>query len=110
MNCNDTSSLYVKTGVGNNVQVCVEKGKVVEISGQWKQQRESKTKDWKSGHWWEYGYVRRLELPEDADWRRIEASVSNDILIEIRIPKNLMDGDASQGNDAARKDSEVGGS
>ncbi|XP_075669020.1 21.7 kDa class VI heat shock protein [Castanea sativa] len=97
-------------GVGNNVQVCVEKGKVVEISGQWKQQRESKTKDWKSGHWWEYGYVRRLELPEDADWRRIEASVSNDMLIEIRIPKNIMDGDASQGNDAARKDSEAGGS
>ena len=36
--------------------------------------------------------------------------MSNDILIEIRIPKNLMVGDASQGNDAARKDSEVGGS
>ncbi|KAG2682131.1 hypothetical protein I3843_11G178100 [Carya illinoinensis] len=93
-------------GVGNNVQVFVDKGKVVEIIGQWRQQGESKAKDWRSGHWWEYGYVRRLELPEDADWRKIEAYVNNDILLEIRIPTNLLDGDP-QGNVAA-KDSEVG--
>jgi HSP20 family molecular chaperone IbpA len=87
--------------------VVVEKGKVVEISGQWKQQQrdQSKTKDWRSGQWWEYGYVRRLELPEDADWRRMEASLNNDILLEIRIPKSLLDGDPSQGNDVASKDS-----
>ncbi|KAH0986832.1 hypothetical protein GBA52_014009 [Prunus armeniaca] len=44
----------------NNVQVYAENGKVVEISGQWKQQGgESKsTKDWRSGNWWEHGYVR----------------------------------------------------
>uniref|UniRef100_A0A2N9J1Y0 SHSP domain-containing protein n=1 Tax=Fagus sylvatica TaxID=28930 RepID=A0A2N9J1Y0_FAGSY len=94
-------------GVGNNVQVCVEKGKVVEISGQWKLQRESKAKDWRSGQWWEYGYVRRLELPEDADWRRIEAYVNNDINLEIRIPKNLLNGDPSEGKDVASQDSEV---
>lgn len=109
MKCSDTSYMYVNTGVGNNVQVFVEKGKVVEVSGQWKQQqRESKTKDWRSGQWWEYGYVRRLELPEDADWRRMEAYVNNDLLLEIRIPKNLLDGDPSQGNDVASKDSELG--
>jgi HSP20 family molecular chaperone IbpA len=87
--------------------VVVEKGKVVEISGQWKQQQrdQSKIKDWRSGQWWEYGYVRRLELPEDADWRRMEASLNNDILLEIRIPKSLLDGDPSQGNDVASKDS-----
>lgn len=89
----------MNTGVGNNVQVSVEKGKVVEVSGQWKPQRESKAKDWRSGNWWEQGYVRRLELPEDADWRRIEAQVSNDILLEIRIPRNLSDGNPSQVND-----------
>lgn len=99
--------MCVKTGVGNNVQVFVDKGKVVEISGQWKQQGESKAKDWRSGQWWEYGYVRRLELPEDADWRKIEAYVNNDILLEIRIPRNLLDGDP-QGSDVASKGSEGG--
>ncbi|KAE8679118.1 putative Oxygen-evolving enhancer protein 3-1, chloroplast precursor [Hibiscus syriacus] len=57
-------------GIGktNNVQIRVEKGQVVEIFGQLKLlQRESQKKDWRSGNWWEYGYVRRLELPEDAD-------------------------------------------
>ncbi|KAJ4963918.1 hypothetical protein NE237_023857 [Protea cynaroides] len=77
-------------GVGTyNNQVCVENGKIMEISGQWKQQqlRESNTRDWRSGHWWEYGYVRRLELPEYADWRKMEAIVYDDMILEIRIPK-----------------------
>ncbi|KAF3453541.1 hypothetical protein FNV43_RR03981 [Rhamnella rubrinervis] len=26
----------------------------------------------RSGNWWEYGYVRKLERPEDADCRRLE--------------------------------------
>ncbi|KAF2285842.1 hypothetical protein GH714_008373 [Hevea brasiliensis] len=61
-------------GVGiNTVRVYAENGKIVEISGQWKQQKESKAKDWRSEHWWEHGYVRRLELPEDADWKKIQA-------------------------------------
>ncbi|KAE8733585.1 21.7 kDa class VI heat shock protein [Hibiscus syriacus] len=73
-------------GIGktNNVQIRVEKGKIVEIFGQLKLlQRESQKKDWRSGNWWEYGYVRRLELPEDADWRRIETYLSNDVVLEI---------------------------
>ncbi|XVE50510.1 hypothetical protein DITRI_Ditri01bG0168000 [Diplodiscus trichospermus] len=75
-------------GVGKtNVEIQVEKGKIVEISGQLKQQGESKNKDWRSCNWWEYGNVRRLELPEDADWRNMEAYLSNDVLLEIRIPK-----------------------
>ncbi|OMO80523.1 hypothetical protein CCACVL1_12913 [Corchorus capsularis] len=90
-------------GVGKtNVQIHVEKGKIVEISGQLKlQQRESKTKDWRSCNWWEFGYVRRLELPEDADWRRIEAYLSNDVLLEIRIPRNPLHTDFPE--DAAGK-------
>lgn len=70
----------------------------MEISGQWKQQGgDSKsTKDWRSGNWWEHGYVRKLELPQDADWRRIEASVTNDLLVEIKIHKiNPLDCDIS---------------
>ncbi|KAJ7948500.1 Heat shock protein [Quillaja saponaria] len=75
-------------GIGkNNIQVHVDKGKVVEISGQWKQGTESNTKDWRCAHWWQYGYIRRLELPEDTEWKNIEAHIFNDILLEIRIPK-----------------------
>ncbi|GMN63138.1 hypothetical protein TIFTF001_032215 [Ficus carica] len=81
-------------GIGkNNVQVYAENQKVVEISGQWNQQlmRESKNNDWRSGNWWELGYVRRLELPEDADWRKVEAHLTNDTLLEIRIPKKPLE-------------------
>ncbi|KAK9099028.1 hypothetical protein Syun_026073 [Stephania yunnanensis] len=62
----------------------VEKGKVVEISGQW---RESDVKEWKSGGWWEHGCVRRLELSQDADWRNIEANIKDEVFLEIRVPK-----------------------
>ncbi|KAL8033637.1 hypothetical protein ABFX02_13G172500 [Erythranthe guttata] len=68
---------------GNTVEVCIENGKIMEISGQWRQKRE-----WKSGLWWEYGYVRRIELPEQTDWRKTEARVKNDLVLEIKIPKN----------------------
>lgn len=69
--------------------MCVEKGEVVEISGQWRQQNESRTKDWRGGRWWEHGYVRRIELPEDADWRNLEACVNGDKFLELKVPKNL---------------------
>lgn len=83
-----------ETGEGkSSVQVHAENGKVVEISGLWKQQQQQRdqsmtsTRDWRSGHWWEYGFVRRLELPQDADWRKIVAYVTNDQLLEIKINK-----------------------
>lgn len=75
----------------------------MEICGQWKQQKQSKTRDWRSGHWWEHGHVRRLELPEDADWKKIEAHVNSDIFLEIRIPKKSLEGDASHENSIAAK-------
>ncbi|OIW15462.1 hypothetical protein TanjilG_28661 [Lupinus angustifolius] len=75
------------SGKNDNIQVHVDNGKVVEICGQWKQQRDSKANEWKCGHWWEYGYVRRLEMPEDADWKHTEAHIYNDIFLEIKIPK-----------------------
>lgn len=60
----------------------------MEISGEWRRQKESGAREWKSGHWWEHGYVRRLELPEQVDWRKSEAQLKNDVVLEIRIPKN----------------------
>lgn len=86
------------TGLGNNtLQVCVEGGKVLEISGQLRQHKDPR-KDWRSSHWWELGYVRRLELPENSDWRKLEANVRNDVLLEIRIPKIHPDGDKPRAN------------
>ncbi|CAK9321868.1 unnamed protein product [Citrullus colocynthis] len=74
----------------NALQISIEDGKVLEISGQLKeQQREGKTTfDWRRVNWWEHGYVRRLELPEDADWSRMEARMKNDHVLEIKIPKS----------------------
>uniref|UniRef100_A0A803QCJ0 SHSP domain-containing protein n=1 Tax=Cannabis sativa TaxID=3483 RepID=A0A803QCJ0_CANSA len=81
-------------GVGkNSVQVVYnEKQKAVEVSGVWSQQQSMTiNKEWRSGNWWEYGYVRRLELPDDADSRKIEAYLTNDTLLEIKIPKKILD-------------------
>ncbi|XP_038686615.1 21.7 kDa class VI heat shock protein isoform X2 [Tripterygium wilfordii] len=92
-------------GKNNSVEVYVENGKVVEISGELKQQKESKksknTKDWRCGHWWEHGYVRKLEIPEDADLRATEAYVSHDdVILELRIPRK-----ASSSNDQGNEES-----
>lgn len=97
--------VLVLTGLGkNNIQICVDNGKIVEISGQYNNQLDTrKKKDWRSGQWWEQGYVRRLELPEDADWRRIQASVSNDTHLELKIPKRQKDSDAACQSDHTKE-------
>ncbi|KAK6946833.1 Alpha crystallin/Hsp20 domain [Dillenia turbinata] len=92
-------------GIGNNsIQVYLQNGKVLEICGQWMQQKESKMKDWRTSHWWEHGFVRRLELPEKADPKKTEAYIMNDIILEIRILKSNLDCDNSHGNGGAIKD------
>lgn len=95
MEINLDTSDFVTTGIEKNgVHVFVnEKGKIAEVSGQWRLQNEPKQKDWRSQQWWEHGYVRRLELPENADWRTTEAYVTDDIVLEIRIPKKSSDSD-----------------
>lgn len=81
----------------------------MEISGQWKPQRDSKANDWRCGHWWEYGYVRRLEMPEDADSKNIEAHIysNSSILLEIRIPKIPQGCNPPQGKDVASRNAEA---
>nr|DAD23217.1 TPA_asm: hypothetical protein HUJ06_024680 [Nelumbo nucifera] len=91
----------------HSTQVCLENGKVVEISGQWRQQRESNPVDWRSGSWWAYGYVRRLELPENAEWREMEAKVYDERNLEIKIPKKHLDSNIPQKCDVALKDYEL---
>ncbi|WOL07442.1 22.3 kDa class VI heat shock protein-like [Canna indica] len=70
-----------------DVEVCGQKEKVIEISGVWRG-KEVDAREWKNGRWWEHGFVRRLELPVDANWKKIEACINDDILLEIKIPRN----------------------
>ncbi|XP_021758784.1 21.7 kDa class VI heat shock protein-like isoform X1 [Chenopodium quinoa] len=88
-------------GVGeDSVQVCVEKGKILEVSGQWKQSSDPKARDWKSSHWWEHGFVRRIELPENTDWKKPEVTVKNDIILEIKIPMKSSTSPTRRGDDS----------
>ncbi|KVI10353.1 21.7 kDa class VI heat shock protein isoform X2 [Cynara cardunculus var. scolymus] len=74
----------------SSLGICVENGKVIEISGLWKKHGESRTTDWRSGKWWEDGFVRRLELPDNTDWKKMEVYVKNDTtVLDIRLPKLL---------------------
>ncbi|KAI4321909.1 hypothetical protein MLD38_035236 [Melastoma candidum] len=71
-----------------SVQIWVDEGKIMEISGLWKKgQGQGQSREWRCGRWWEHGFVRRLELPEDADWKRAEAKVDEESnSLEIIIP------------------------
>ncbi|URE45739.1 22.3 kDa class VI heat shock [Musa troglodytarum] len=69
-----------------DVEICGVKEKVVELSGLWGG-READAREWKAGRWWEHGFVRRLELPPDANWKKTEAYINDDIFLEIKIPK-----------------------
>lgn len=81
---------------------------MLEISGQWRQQG-SNANDWRSTYWWEFGYVRRIELPENANWRKMEGNVIDDCFLEIRIPKSISDSVVvhQAGNESSSKESEL---
>ncbi|KAG6475552.1 hypothetical protein ZIOFF_064780 [Zingiber officinale] len=75
-----------------DAEVCGQSTKVIEISGLWRG-KESEARDWKLGCWWEHGFVRRLEPPTTANWKKTEAHIVDDTLLEIKIPKhNTADG------------------
>ncbi|XP_076889633.1 21.7 kDa class VI heat shock protein-like [Bidens hawaiensis] len=81
----------------SSIRVYVENGKVMEISGLLNHKGESRASlDWRSGNWWERGFVRRLELPENVDWKRIEAYVTNNTTLDIRLPKTSTECDVQQ--------------
>ncbi|KAL8205563.1 hypothetical protein R6Q57_009114 [Mikania cordata] len=89
----------------SSIRVYVENGKVMEISGLWNHKGDSRTIDWRSGKWWECGFVRRLELPENVDAKKIEAYVNNDTILDIRLPKTSPESDISAENTRVIKDS-----
>lgn len=49
--------------------------KVIDISGLWRAPAAD-GRDWRCGRWWEHGFVRRVELPEDAEWRKVEVNMN----------------------------------
>ncbi|KAF3778752.1 heat shock protein [Nymphaea thermarum] len=85
-------------GRTNDLQITVA-GRIVEISGQWKS-KEKCGKDWRCQNWWDCGYVRRLEPPENSDPGKLEAFIDENIL-EIKIPK-ILNGESSSPTNAER--------
>lgn len=56
----------------------IKVGKVVEISGLWKRVEKGKEYNWRRGQWWEQGYVRRVELTDNSNWKSIVAYLRDD--------------------------------
>ncbi|KAL5202305.1 hypothetical protein ABZP36_013257 [Zizania latifolia] len=72
-----------------DVEVTGDAMRVVDISGLWRAPPADGGRDWRAGRWWEHGFVRRVELPDDADWRKVEASFDDgEGSLEIKVPKN----------------------
>ncbi|XP_062231791.1 22.3 kDa class VI heat shock protein-like [Phragmites australis] len=91
------SEYYLRADIpgGRNcdVEVSGDAMKVIDISGLWRAPPADGW-DWRIGRWWEHGFVRRVELPEDAEWRKVEAYFDDgEGSLEIKVPKN---GDAHQ--------------
>ncbi|KAM0886792.1 hypothetical protein ACQ4PT_029475 [Festuca glaucescens] len=74
-----------------DVEVSGDGARVVDVSGLWRGP-PSDGRDWRAGRWWEHGFVRRVELPEDADGARVEAYFDDgDGSLEVRVPKRKGD-------------------
>jgi hypothetical protein len=70
------------------VEVSGDAMKVIDISGLWRAP-PTDSRDWRAGRWWEHGFVRRVELPKDTDWWKVEAYFDDgEGLLEIKVPKN----------------------
>ncbi|TKW26496.1 hypothetical protein SEVIR_3G193900v4 [Setaria viridis] len=70
-----------------DVEVSGDAMKVIDISGLWRVP-PADGRDWRAGRWWEHGFVRRVELPEDAEWRKVEAYFDDgEGSLEIKVPK-----------------------
>jgi HSP20 family molecular chaperone IbpA len=76
------------------VEVSGDAMKVIDICGLWRAPAAD-GRDWRCGRWWEHGFVRRVELPEDAEWRKVEAHFDDcEGALEIKVPKTADDDDA----------------
>jgi HSP20 family molecular chaperone IbpA len=74
------------------VEVSGDAMKVIDISGLWRAPPVADGRDWRAGRWWEHGFVRRVELPEDAEWRKVEAYFDDgEGSLEIKVPKTADD-------------------
>ncbi|KAK8950019.1 21.7 kDa class VI heat shock protein [Platanthera guangdongensis] len=94
----------LQTGASNvNVEValCGDKVRVIEISGKW-EEKEAGGENWRNNQWWEHGFVRRLEVPDDADLMKMEACIADDVALEIKLSKKASN---SQINDGEMKES-----
>ncbi|KAK8952744.1 21.7 kDa class VI heat shock protein [Platanthera guangdongensis] len=89
------------SNVNVEVALCGDKGRVIEISGKW-EEKEAGGENWRNNQWWEHGFVRRLEVPDDADLMKMEACIADDVALEIKLSKNASN---SHINDGEMKES-----
>ena len=74
------------------MEVSGDEMKVIDISGLWRALLPADGRDWRASWWWEHGFVRRVELPEDAEWRKVEAYFDDgEGSLEIKVPKTADD-------------------
>lgn len=66
----------------DDVNVGVENGRVLKISGQWNNNNRPDG----CAEWWKAEYIRRFLLPDNGDIEQTHASMDDGIL-EITIPK-----------------------
>uniref|UniRef100_A0ACD5T8W0 Uncharacterized protein n=1 Tax=Avena sativa TaxID=4498 RepID=A0ACD5T8W0_AVESA len=72
-----------------DVEVSGDGARVVDVSGLWRAP-PADGRDWRAGRWWEHGFVRRVELPEDADGCKVEAYFDDaEGSLEIRVRKRI---------------------
>ncbi|KAK8943865.1 21.7 kDa class VI heat shock protein [Platanthera guangdongensis] len=91
----------ITQSINPEVALCGDKGRVIEISGKW-EEKEAGGENWRNNQWWEHGFVRRLEVPDDADLMKMEACIADDVALEIKLSKKASN---SQINDGEMKES-----
>ncbi|KAK8950233.1 21.7 kDa class VI heat shock protein [Platanthera guangdongensis] len=66
------------------------------------EEKEAGGENRRNNQWWEHGFVRRLEVPDDADLMKMEACIADDVALEIKLSKKASN---SQFNDGEMKES-----
>ncbi|KAK8967611.1 21.7 kDa class VI heat shock protein [Platanthera guangdongensis] len=91
----------ISSDMNYQVALCGDKGRVIEISGKW-EEKEAGGENWRNNQGWEHGFVRRLEVPDDADLMKMEPCIADDVAMEIKLSKKVSN---SQINDGEMKES-----
>uniref|UniRef100_A0A0D6R3W5 SHSP domain-containing protein n=1 Tax=Araucaria cunninghamii TaxID=56994 RepID=A0A0D6R3W5_ARACU len=71
----------------HDLNVSVENGRTLKISGLWNHKVEDMQEADRSGEWWKVEYMRRFILPENANIEHARARIDDGVL-DVKILKN----------------------